>query len=116
MPTEVGGQYFFLRNDGQQDQAALHVAAAPGELGRLLIDPGTLRGDGTVSLTDYVPSPDGKLLAYALWYAGSDWKTWHVRDVATGADRPDQLKTRSSPASRGRAMAPDFLQRVPARR
>ena len=92
VPTEAGGQYFFLRNDGKQDQAALHVAAAPGELGRLLIDPGTLRGDGTVSLTDYEPSPDGKLLAYALSDSGSDWKTWHVRDVATGVDLPDLLK------------------------
>ena len=92
VPTEAGGQYFFLRNDGRQDQAALHVAAAPGELGRLLIDPGTLRGDGTVSLTNYEPSPDGRLLAYALSDSGSDWKTWHVRDVATGADLPDLLK------------------------
>ncbi len=92
IPTEAGGQYSFLRNDGQQDQAALHVASRPTELGRVLIDPESLRGDGTLALASFVPSPDGRLLAYALSDAGSDWKTWHVRDVASGADLPDLLK------------------------
>ncbi len=35
---------------------------------------------------------DGSLLAYATSEAGSDWKTWRVRDVATGADRPDVVE------------------------
>ena len=91
-PVEAGGRYFFLRNDGQQDQAALHVGESPGDLGRVLIDPASLRSDATVSLASYEPSPDGRLLAYALSDAGSDWKTWHVREVATGADLPDLLQ------------------------
>ena len=31
-----------------------------------------------------MPSPDGKLLAYSLSDGGTDWRTWHFRDVATG--------------------------------
>ncbi|MDR2214944.1 MAG: hypothetical protein LBE59_03790, partial [Nevskiaceae bacterium] len=92
MPTEEGGQYFYQRNDGKQDQAVLYVSDSAAALGRVLIDPNTLRGDATVSLSDYVPSPDGKLLAYALADAGSDWDRWYVRDVATGKDRPDVLE------------------------
>jgi prolyl oligopeptidase len=92
VPIEAGGQYFYLRNSGQQDQAALHVAASPAQAGRLLIDPGSIRGDATVALADHVPSPDGRLLAYALSDAGSDWKTWRVRDVATAADQYDLLR------------------------
>jgi prolyl oligopeptidase len=92
VPMKVGNRYFFLRNSGKQNQSALHVADAPNELGRVLIDPATLRDDATVSLGDFVPSPDGRLLAYALSDAGSDWKTWHLREVDSGVDRPDVLR------------------------
>ena len=37
-------------------------------------------------------SDDGRLLAYGLAAAGSDWNEWKVRDVATGQDYPDHLK------------------------
>ena len=35
---------------------------------------------------------DGALLAYATSGAGSDWKTWHVREVAAGRDRADVVE------------------------
>jgi prolyl oligopeptidase len=91
LPVEEGGRYFYLRNEGRQDQSVLYVSDRAAALGRVLIDPNQLRGDATVSLVNYVPSPDGKLLAYALSDAGSDWNRWAVRDVSTGQDRPDQL-------------------------
>jgi prolyl oligopeptidase len=37
-------------------------------------------------------SEDGKLLAYGLSSAGSDWQEWHVRDIATGKDLDDHLQ------------------------
>ena len=37
-------------------------------------------------------SDDGKLIAYGLAEAGSDWNLWRVRDVATGRDLGDRLK------------------------
>ncbi|MET0293048.1 MAG: prolyl oligopeptidase family serine peptidase [Steroidobacteraceae bacterium] len=92
VPEKAGGRYFFLRNDGLQNQAALHVSTSLSELGTRLIEPDNLRGDATVALADYVPSPDGRLLAYALSDAGSDWKTWHVREVDTTGDRADVLR------------------------
>src|SRR5208282_4841292 len=50
-----------------------------------------LSKDATIAVTTYAISQDGNLIAYALSDAGSDWQIWHVRDVATGKDLPDQL-------------------------
>ena len=50
------------------------------------------RPDGTVALAGTAVSEDGRLLAYGIAAAGSDWNEWKVRDVATGQDLPDHLK------------------------
>jgi prolyl oligopeptidase len=96
VPVREGGRYFYLHNDGKQDQAVLMVSDDAADFatgpGRVLINPNGLRGDATVSLSDYVPSPDGRWLAYAISDAGSDWTTWHVLDVATGKDQPEVLR------------------------
>ncbi|MGH3679475.1 MAG: prolyl oligopeptidase family serine peptidase, partial [Natronosporangium sp.] len=47
--------------------------------------------DGTVSVSGVGVSPDGRWLSYGVNEAGSDWTTWRVRDVETGADAPDRL-------------------------
>ncbi|HEY8022790.1 MAG TPA: prolyl oligopeptidase family serine peptidase, partial [Thermoanaerobaculia bacterium] len=56
-----------------------------------LIDPNGFSADGTVALTSYSVSDDGRLIAYGLSSGGSDWEEWRVRDVATGGDLPDRL-------------------------
>ncbi len=45
-----------------------------------------------MALAGTAVSDDGRLLAYGLAAAGSDWNEWKVRDVATGQDYPDHLK------------------------
>ena len=37
-------------------------------------------------------SDDGRLVAYAIADAGSDWQIWRVRDVDTGKDLPDEVR------------------------
>ena len=92
VPIKRGGRYFYMRNDGLQDQSVVYVAGALDDASpRVLIDPNGLSTDGTVAIADLVPSPDGKLLAYSL-SDGSDWRVWRVRDVANGADLPDTLR------------------------
>ncbi|MEL6898561.1 MAG: prolyl oligopeptidase family serine peptidase, partial [Planctomycetota bacterium] len=59
---------------------------------RVLIDPNDLSKDGTMALASWVPSDDGKLLAYAIADGGSDWRTWYVRDVETGKDLDDKIQ------------------------
>ena len=92
VPEEEGGRYFYLRNDGTQDQSVLYVTDGLNGAPRVLVDPNGKREDATIALTEFVPSPDGKVLAYALSDAGSDWNIWHFRRVDDGSDLPDVLK------------------------
>ncbi|HEX2493490.1 MAG TPA: prolyl oligopeptidase family serine peptidase, partial [Steroidobacter sp.] len=92
IPVKRGGRYFYLRNDGLQNQNVLYVAHSLGAAPRVLLDPNTLSKDATVALGEFEPSPDGKLLAYGLSDGGTDWREWRIRDVETGRDLPDVLK------------------------
>lgn len=92
VPVKEGSRYFWLRNDGLQNQNVLYVAEALAGEPRVLLDPNTLSKDATVSMSDYVVSPDGRRLAYALSDGGTDWDTWRVRDVASGRDLDDVLR------------------------
>lgn len=93
-PKARGGHYFYLRNDGLQDQYVLYVTHGLGddEKQHTLLDPNTFSEDGTVSLASWKPDPTGLYLAYAKSDGGSDWNTWHVRDVETGEDLPDLVR------------------------
>lgn len=91
-PAKHGGRYFFTKNDGLQNQSPLYVLDRLDGEPRLLLDPNALSADGTVSLSGYAVSHDGKLLAYGTSSGGSDWNEWKVRDVDTGKDLSDDLK------------------------
>ena len=91
-PVRYGATWIYTHNDGLQNQAVVFVTPDPETPARILIDPNTLSPDGTVALREMAMSPDGRLLAYALSDAGSDWQTWRVREVATGRDLPDVLQ------------------------
>ena len=91
-PRQRGRRYFFLKNDGLQNQAVLYVADKFDAEGRVLIDPNAWSKDGTIALAHFEPSKDGKLLAYARAEAGSDWQTIYLLDVDSGERRPDALK------------------------
>ncbi len=91
-PARRGGRYFQMRNSGLQNQNVLHVSEMLAADARVLLDPNTLSEDGTVALTGWEASPDGHWLAYATSASGSDWLTWRVRNVDTGADLPDLIE------------------------
>ena len=91
-PVKRGGRYFQLRNSGLQNQDVLYVLEALDAEPRVLLDPNTLSSDGTVALTGWSVSPDGRWLAYATSAAGSDWLTWRVRDVDSGQDLTDAIE------------------------
>jgi prolyl oligopeptidase len=91
-PFREGGHYFFSKNDGLQNQSVLYITDSLEGEARILLDPNQLSEDGTVALSDYEISPDGKLMAYSTSASGSDWVEWHVRDVASGRNLSDHLK------------------------
>ena len=94
VPFKRAGLYFVSRNDGSQDQDVIFVAPSLQELlagGRVLVDPNTFSPDGTNSLSSLTVSGDGRLVAYGLSEAGSDWTTFRLLDLASGAAVDDAL-------------------------
>jgi prolyl oligopeptidase len=92
VPFHEGGRYFYSKNDGLQNQNVWFWTDSVAGTPKVLLDPNTLSKDGTVAVSGLAVSHDGKLLAYSISGAGSDWQEWHVRDVATGNDLSDDLK------------------------
>nr|WP_310531522.1 prolyl oligopeptidase family serine peptidase [Novosphingobium sp.] len=92
LPQKAGGRYFYTRNSGLQKQSQLFVRKGLNGKPRLLIDPNTWASDGTAALDEWVPSRNGKLLAYAVQGGGSDWRTIRISDTKSGKDLADELR------------------------
>jgi prolyl oligopeptidase len=90
-PAVRGSRYFYWHNTGLQNQSVLFWMEGLNGVPKVLLDPNTLSEDGTVAVIDLSISDDGSLAAYSIADAGSDWITWHVRDVTTGNDLPDSV-------------------------
>src|SRR5438093_376101 len=91
-PFRKAGRYFFLKNDGLQNQSVLYQQASLEATPETLLDPNVLSEDGTVALSTLAVSDNGRLLAYGTAASGSDWEEFRVRDVVTARDLPDHLK------------------------
>lgn len=92
VPVSAGGRLFFSKNDGLQNQYVVYVQEGENTAPRALLDPNLLSEDGTVALGAVVPSRDGRMIAYSVSDAGSDWVEWRVRDVDSGVDRADRVR------------------------
>lgn len=92
LPEKAGGHYFFTKNDGLQNQSVLYVRKGLTGKDRVLIDPNSWAKDGATALDSWVPSKDGKLLAYSIQDGGSDWRTIKVLDTKTGKVLSDEIK------------------------
>ncbi|HEX7603655.1 MAG TPA: prolyl oligopeptidase family serine peptidase [Polyangiaceae bacterium] len=79
-------RYFYRRQRPDQDQPVLLVRDGVAE--RTLLDPNRMSADGTVSVDWWVPSPDGRLLAYGMSHGGDEESTLRVLEVASGVDLP----------------------------
>ncbi len=117
VPRREGGRYFYLRNDGNQDQSVLYVADSLEAAPRVLFDPNGKREDATIALSQWVPSPDGKVVAYALSDGGTDWNTWHFRRVDDGLDLPVVLRfSKFWPVAWARDSSGVYYSRYPVRK
>ena len=91
-PFKAGGRYYMFENDGLQNQDVLYVMDALDEEPAILLDPNTWSKDGTVALGGTSFSDDGRYMAYAIADAGSDWKTWKIRDLESDVDLPETIE------------------------
>ncbi len=90
-PWRRGDRWFQLRNSGLQDQDVLWTTDEPGANGTVLLDPNALGTEGTTTLAAVAVADSGRLVACATSEAGSDWRTWTVRRVATGEEMADRV-------------------------
>jgi prolyl oligopeptidase len=92
LPVVEAGTLFYARNAGLQRQAPVYMRASVSAAPTLVIDPNEISPDGSLSLGQWMPSPDAQLLAYGLAEGGADWRTVRVRDLASGKDLGDEVK------------------------
>jgi prolyl oligopeptidase len=86
------GALFYARNSGLQRQSPVYMRAPGSATASVVLDPNVISEDGSISVGQWEPSPDGSLLAYTLSEGGADWQTVKVRTVATGADLSDEVR------------------------
>lgn len=91
LPVIEGGRLFYSSNSGLQRQAPVYMRSGVFDPPSVVLDPNALSPDGSVSLAQYMPSPDAKLLAYAVSAGGADWQTVRVRSIADGIDLQDTI-------------------------
>jgi prolyl oligopeptidase len=84
LPQRAGSRLFFNHRKADQEKAVLYWRDDTDGVDHPLVDPNTLSKDGSTSLGEWVPSPDGKTLAYGLRENNADEATLYVKDVATG--------------------------------
>jgi len=92
-PFQKNGYIYFQKNDGLQNQAVLYVQKGFDGVPEVLLDPNTFSSDGTVRLTTFSLSRNGKHAAYGKTaIPGSDWRDIYVMDMATRKTLPDVIQ------------------------
>jgi prolyl oligopeptidase len=92
LPFRAAGRYFYARNSGLQRQSVFYTRSSLGAPARAVIDPNTLSPDGSIALSGFSPSPDGRLLAYGISEGGADWRTLLVRELQSGRQLTDTIR------------------------
>ena len=92
VPFWEGGRWFYSRNSGLQRQSVWYSRLTLDGAEQMVLDPNQLSPDGSIALSGFAPSPDGKMLAYGQSEGGSDWVTYYVRDLATGKTTGDTIR------------------------
>ena len=78
VPFIQGGYYFYSRNNGLQNQNVYFVQHGEEGEDREILDPNKLSESGTVALSDFSVSRDGRYLGYGISTGGSDWNELFV--------------------------------------
>ncbi len=82
-PNHRGNRFFYTRRHPDQEKAVVYFRE--GEHGReqVLLDPNALSPDGSISVHGWIPTLDGKSIAYSLHKNNADYGTLYVMGVAT---------------------------------
>ncbi|MFH1158562.1 MAG: prolyl oligopeptidase family serine peptidase [Pseudomonadota bacterium] len=97
IPDRYGDKYFRTYKEGLAAQERKEVSSSADGPWKTLLDPNTLSTDGTISLSGWFPSKDGKRVAYFLSESGSSVTTMHILDTETGKNLPDTIENCFAP-------------------
>jgi len=92
VPFWEGSRWFYTKNAGLQRQSVWYARPTLDGAEQVVLDPNQLSPDGSIALSGFSPSPDGKSLAYGQSEGGSDWITYYVRDLRTGKNTADTIR------------------------
>jgi len=91
-PFKKGEWYYYYKNSGLQNQSVLYRTKDLKAEPEVFLDPNTLSKEGLVALSGLSFSKSGKLLAYSLSKAGSDWTEIFVMDVESKKLLSDKIE------------------------
>ncbi|HOX77668.1 MAG TPA: prolyl oligopeptidase family serine peptidase [Bacteroidales bacterium] len=91
-PYKEGGRFYYSKNNGLQNQFVVFSKDALDGEERMVLDPNTFSEDGTVSLSTFSPSDDGKYIGYGISRGGSDWSEYFVMNAGDLTKLDDHLK------------------------
>ncbi|MDY7228869.1 prolyl oligopeptidase family serine peptidase [Hyalangium rubrum] len=83
-PVRYGNRFFYARTHKDKEKAIVYWREGEHGAEKVLLDPNTWSKDGTVSLGVWVPSWDGRKVAFAQRPNAADEAVLHVLDVDTG--------------------------------
>ena len=81
VPMEKGGNTYYFKNNGKQNQSVLYQKTAAGD--QVILDPNSFSEDGTAALGSISFSKDARYLAYEVAQSGSDWHQIKIKDLQT---------------------------------
>ncbi|WP_143525077.1 prolyl oligopeptidase family serine peptidase [Labilibacter marinus] len=91
-PVNRSGLIVYGKNDGLQNQAVYYYKTSEEGEEKVLIDPNKLSEDGTVALSSFSISKDGKYLGYTISRSGSDWREIFVKEIASDKVLDDHIE------------------------
>lgn len=80
-PFNYGKYTYYYKNDGLQNQSVLYRMEGEDGEEEEFLDPNKLSKEGTTSLAGASFTLDGKIFAYAVSVAGSDWRNIYAMDT-----------------------------------
>ncbi|WP_405568307.1 prolyl oligopeptidase family protein [Polaribacter sp. Asnod6-C07] len=89
-PYTEGDYTYFSKNNGLQNQSVIYRKKGNSEP-EIFLDPNTFSEDATTSLGTLSFSENGKIAAYSISEAGSDWRKIIVLDVESKTIKEDTL-------------------------
>lgn len=92
LPGQYGKTFFRTFKKALAAQGVVQKSDSANGPWETVLDPNTLSADGTVALSGWSPSADGKRIVYFTSEAGSDAQVLHIHDVETGKDLADKIE------------------------